>query len=231
MSDLSVQVMERTDPRLGRQVVHDERSRGFVLTGTQAPAIDKSTWHTKSVRVYDPLPNPNQVIGNCTMCAKAMQLNTIGNRVKGRVLDMGWATKGYSLETSIDPFPGTYPPDDTGSSGLASAKAAVQLGVGGSYWWIFTGADGVVQAIMGGYAISVGTRWDNNMFEQDSRGRIRPGGGVAGGHQYVYRGYDERHDELIGRCWWGSFRDFRIARTDADELLGDSGDAHWQASA
>src|SRR5437764_15082615 len=108
------------DPRLGRHVHHDERSRAFALT----PPVDKSTWHTKSIRIYDPSPNPNQTLGDCTGCAKAMQMNAAGNRVSGVVLKLADADRIYSLATTLDAFPGSYPPDDTGSSGLAAAKAA-----------------------------------------------------------------------------------------------------------
>lgn len=219
--------IEPHDPRLGRHVVHDERSRGFALAGP----IDKSTWHDKLIRLYDPLPNPNQTIGCCTGVSKCSQLNAVGNRVRGTVLDMDDAVRIYSRNTEIDAWPGAYPPDDTGSSGLASAKSAQDLGLGSDYWWEMRGADGVVQQIMSGNVVSVGTRWDYDMFQQDSRGRVHLGGGVAGGHQYVFRGYDKSHDELVGRCWWGTFRDFRIARADADTLLQDDGDAHIQRRA
>jgi len=230
MSNLTIKRFNQQDPRLGRNQVHDERSRGFVAA---RPTVDRSTWHDHSIRIYDPLPNPNQTVGNCTMCAKAMQHNAVGNRQKGVILDMAWAMRTYEWETANDQFPGAYKPgdpnsQDTGSSGLASCKTAQHEGTGGEYRWEFEGADGVVQNIMAGRVISVGTRWDWNMFEQDSRGLIQLGGGEAGGHQYIYRGYDLDRDELIGRCWWGVFRDFRISRANADELLRDGGDAHYQ---
>jgi hypothetical protein len=224
VSDLKVKRIESTDPRLGRHVVHDERSRAFGLT----PAVDKATWRTKSIRIYDPVPNPNQVLGDCTGCAKSMMMNAAGNRVTGVVLNLKDADRIYSLATTLDPFPGSYPPDDTGSSGLGAAKAAVKLGIGGAYSWIFNGADGVVQAVMAGHVVNVGTRWDERMFDQDAHGFVTPGGAVAGGHEWTIHGYDLTKDALRGRCWWGDFRDFWIKRTHLDELLADDGDAHVQ---
>lgn len=231
-----VEQVEPSDPRLGRQIVHDRRSLAFPLQA--AAAVDKTTWRDKVVAIYDPRPNPNQTVGNCTMCAKAMQMNSVHNRKPGVVLDMKWAMDGYHLETTIDPFPGAYPPDDTGSSSLASCKAAQQLGVGGEYQWVLNGADGVVQAIMAGHAISVGTWWYQSMFSSDTskygvrRPVISPAGSTkAGGHQYIARGYDLKRDLVLLRCWWGSFKDVWIARTDLDALLADGGDAHWQARA
>ena len=214
-------------PLLGRQVVHDSRSRSFAAR----VAIDRSSWRDKSVRIYDPLPNPNQVVGCCTGVAKCVQLNAVGNRVKGRVLDMWMAESIYSRNTQIDPWEGTWPPDDTGSSGLASAKTAIEFGLAGEYRWLFGGADEVVQAVMAGQTISVGTWWYWDMFNQDSRGLVRVGGGQAGGHQYTIRGYDVDRDWVLGRCWWGSFRDFWISRADLHALLMDDGDAHFQRTA
>jgi len=224
--DLYVRHLEQTDPRLGRHIVHDPRSRGFALPA--ATAVDRSTWRTKRVTVYDPRPNPNQTVGNCTMCAKAMQLNAVGNRVKGVVFGMDWAMRAYAWETANDEFPGAYPGQDTGSSGLAAAKTAQHYGVGGEYRWIFTGADGVVQAVMDGHVVNVGTRWDQRMFDPDAAGVVHPGGPVAGGHEWSVRGYDLKRDLVLGRCWWGTFRDFWIARGDLADLLADDGDAHTQ---
>lgn len=227
MVDLYVRRFERNDRRLGRVVVHDPRSRAFAFPAT----VDTTTWRTRSIRLYDPIPNPDQTIGNCTGCAKAMQFNAVGNRVTGQVLRMADADYIYSRATTLDPWPGAYPPDDTGSSGLAAAKAAQQLGLGGTYRWIFNGADGVVQAVMAGHVVNVGTRWDNRMFHQDADGRVEPGGSVAGGHEWTVRGFDADRDWVLGRCWWGGFRDFWIRRDHLGDLLADDGDALVQARA
>lgn len=222
-------VIEQQSPLLGRQLLHDSRSRAFPMAA-RTGAIDRSTWRDKAVRLYDPLPNPNQRVGCCTGVAKCSQLNAIGNRVRGRVLDMQDAESIYSENTKIDPWPGTWPPTDTGSSGLASAKTAQAMGLAGEYRWLFGGADEVVQNVVEGRVISVGTWWHWDMFRQDADGRVKPTGGLAGGHQYVIRGYDADKDWVLGRCWWGEFRDFWLARSDLDTLLRDGGDAHFQRS-
>jgi hypothetical protein len=224
---LDIEVITNQPGMLGRQKVHDERSRAFA--GRQV--VDRSTWRDKAVRIYDPSPNPNQEVGCCTAVTKAIQFNAIGNRRTGKVLGMDWALDLYSLNTRIDPFAGEWPPDDTGSSGLASAKAAQQKAEGGVYRWRFDGADGVVQEVMAGNVVSVGTRWDYSMFTPDAKNIVHPGGDQAGGHQWAVRGYDADRDLVMGRCWWGSFRDFWISRADLDDLLRDGGDAHVQARA
>lgn len=225
---LDIETVEQKSPLLGRNKVHDERSRAWAAT----VPVDKSTWRSKAIRLYEPSPNPNQEVGCCTGVAKCSQLNAIGNRVTGRVLGMGHALSIYHRNTQIDPWEGEYPPDDTGSSGLASAKTAKEMGLGTDYYWLFGGADEVVQNVMQGRVISVGTWWYWNMFDKTASGLLgTDDGGMAGGHQYVIRGYYEPKDWVLGRCWWGpEFRDFYMPRLQLDRLLRDGGDAHFQFS-
>jgi hypothetical protein len=178
---MDIEQVAQESPLLGRQKVHDERSRSFAMA-TVTPPVDYTTWRDRSLRIYDPLPNPDQAVGCCTGVAKCSQLNSAGNRRLGRVLNMKDAERIYSRNTEIDPWPGQWPPVDTGSSGLASAKTAREFG-------------------------------------------------QAGGHQYVIRGYDKDRDWVLGRCWWGGFRDFWLTRHDLDALLRDGGDAHFQVTA
>lgn len=229
---IDVEKITQQDHRLGRQKVHDDRSRLFPMRA----AVDRSLWRDKEVRLYDPWPNPNQRVGSCTGVAKCHQFNAVGNRKMGEVLKMADAERIYSHNTKIDPWPGEWPPADTGSSGLASAKTAVKFGLGGEYRWIFGGADEVIQNVMEGRPISVGTWWYWDMFSASGGHHeddpiVRPTGGRAGGHQYIIRGYDKSSDLVEGRCWWGGFRDFWISRVDLDSLLRDGGDAHWQVRA
>lgn len=235
-SDLHVVVVDQLDARLGRQVVHDPRSRAFPMPDP----VDRSTWKRKVVRLYDPWPRPNQEVGCCTGCAKAMELNAVGNRRPGRILGMDTALEVYSLATTIDPWPGSYPPTDTGSSGLAASRAAQTLGLAGEYRWALGGgADAVVQAIMGGRTVSVGTWWYEGLFTpretkvggQEGHYRIEPTGRRVGGHQYLVRGYDDDTDMVLVRSWWGTWAndgDAWMKREHLTDLLADDGDAHYQ---
>lgn len=157
-----------------------------------------------------------------------MEFNAAGNRAPGIVLNMNHAHHFYHFASIFDPFEGEWPPDDTGSSGLAAAKAAKQLGFGGEYRHVFGGADEVVQLIMANRVVNVGTWWYERMFTPNARGVIEPGESRAGGHQYVARGYDAVKDHVIIRCWWGTYRDVRIKREHLNELILDDGDAHIQ---
>lgn len=222
--ELEVQFVPQERSNLGRQKVHDPRSKAF----SAASLVYRSKWVSKLLRVYDPTPNPNQCHSECTGCAKAMEFNTVGNRVAGVVLNMDNAHEFYHLSTTLDPFDGEWPPEDTGSSGIAAAKAAKQLGYGGEYRHVFNGADGVVQLIQMNRTVNVGTWWYENMFEPTTKGVIMPTGKMVGGHQYLARGYDAKLDMVIIRCWWGSYRDVRISREHLHELVMDGGDAHIQ---
>lgn len=224
MPDLDVEIVEPLDYRLGRQKVHDPESRSFAMGLT----VDKTAWTTKLVRIYDPTTNPNQCHGECTGCSNAMMLNSEGNRVANQVLNMNYAHKVYSIASYSDPWPGGWQPDDTGSSGLAAAKAAQKLGTGGEYRWLLGGADEVVQSIMQGRVVSVGTSWYEGMMNKDAQLNIAPTGQRLGGHQYTVRGYDKSRDSVVIRCWWGSFRDAYLKRSYLNDLLMAGGDAYVQ---
>ncbi len=224
MSDLEIVVVEQQFQILGRQMVHDPRSRNFRL-GVE---VDRSSWRNKRVRLFDPRVNPNQCHGECTGCAKAMEFNAIGNRISRKTLGMDDAHKIYSLATTLDPWEGSWPPTDTGSSGLAVAKAAKQLGYGGEYRHVFGGADEIVQLIQDGKAVPVGTWWYEGMFRPNEAGIIHPTGNRVGGHMYIARGYEKKRDLVVIRCWWGKYQDVFIRREDLNNLMMDGGDAHLQ---
>lgn len=216
-----------TDPRLGRNVAHDDRSRAFTgpLVGTG------TTLATVFHRQYDPTPMPNQVIGNCTGCAEMMMANTVGNRRVGKVLTMAQADRCYFRATEIDGFDGTMPPEDTGSDGLHAAKASVEQGVGSSYRWYF-GIDQVLRGLQL-LPIAVGTVWLNRMFDPDPRTHVvsvDQSDEVAGGHEWLLTGYDARTRLVTGKCWWGpdfGYRGrFKTAVEGLEWLLGQDGDAH-----
>lgn len=214
------------DHRLGRHVVHDPKSWDYQ------EVLPRSTTPLRSVqhRRYDPAVEPNQPIGCCTGVSECMLGNTKGNRVMGEVLNMADAITIYSRATEIDPFHGTYPPQDTGSSGLAAAKAAVQLGVATDFVWYFS-VESVLQGLQF-HPISFGGLWTYDMFDATySNPLVRPTGEIAGGHQWVLSGYNATDKLIAGECWWGkSFGRngrFYISVDDFRILMEDNGDAHF----
>jgi hypothetical protein len=223
--DLHVIRIEQQDERLGRHVVHDERSRGFAFQAEAPPKRDIT------LRVYNPRPLPSQTIGCCTGVDQAVKCNTVGTRVKGVVLDMDDAVRIYSRATQIDPFPGTWPPVDSGSSGLAACKAAVEAGWISRYEWIFDGPPGILAALAAGHPVGVGSWWYSSQFSPDpATGLVQVTGRKAGGHEWTVIGYRKKYDAFVGQCWWGQGFGkngrFLIRRNDLADLLSDDGDAH-----
>jgi hypothetical protein len=107
--------------RLGRHVDHDERSKNFAvkkLSGTP-----KSTSYERYCPAFD-----QGDLGSCTGNAMAGCLMTGPFWKAGRMLTETDAVRLYTEATHLDRIRGSYPPDDTGSSGLAVAKAAKKEG-------------------------------------------------------------------------------------------------------
>lgn len=226
MSGLKIEQTPFNDHRLGRVIVHDPKSWDHQekLPMLTTPLV--SVQH----RRYDPIPEPNQQVGCCTMVSECMLGNTVGNRVTGKVLNMDDALRGYSIATGIDPFPYSWPPHDTGSSGLAAAKAAVQMGIAVEYVWYFT-LEQILQGLQK-HPISFGGYWYGDMFGATyTKPIVRPTGSLEGGHQWVLSGYDAKEKLIAGECWWGkSFGRngrFYIAVEDFRTLQEADGDAHF----
>lgn len=227
--DLYIRTKPQQDARLGRQCVHDPRSLDFEhqprALGT-GPDLLVQRWRH---RIYNPRPLPAQRIGCCTGVDQAIKANARGNRVAGNVLDLRYAELNYTIASAGDPFPGQWPPTDTGSSALAACKASVQLGVITGYEWMRS-VRAVLQALRE-RPVGVGTWWHASMFHPDPRTLlVRPTGGIAGGHQWTLIGWEPELKAFEGLCWWGTgFGDrgmFRIRYDDLGELLADDGDAH-----
>lgn len=222
--DLYVVHRDQQDHRLGRQIAHDPRSRRFEFPRS----VDVPT-RSFTHRVYGPAVTPNQEIGCCTGVDQCVKANTAGNRRKGVILGMKNAEAIYHRATQNDPWPGEWPPDDTGSSGLAACKAAQEDGLIERYEWVFAGVDQVLAALAQ-KPVGIGTWWRQGMFDVDPEtGLVDYSGSYAGGHQYSLVGWNQRMQAFIGQCWWGNWGKegrFKIKKKDLAELLADDGDAH-----
>lgn len=213
------------DLGLGRHVEHDEASRGFAAMRT-AP-IRTVLWTTEA-----PVLNQGQ-LGSCTGNAMAGLINTdyfatARQRIKplGAYLQEADAVAIYSAATKLDDINGEYPPDDTGSSGLAVSKAAKNLGYVRSYSHAF-GLDHMLHALQL-HPVIVGTDWTSDMFKPDRKGFIKPSGSVQGGHEYLCLGYDADKKFLtFVNSWgttWGAYGRFFMAAADFNDLLKAQGD-------
>lgn len=181
MTDIVRRQLPSLDARLGRHVEHDPRSWGYQAP--KAGVAADSRIHEHFGRVLN-----QGELGSCTGNAGAQSLMVEPLRQRHRtVSEKKVAIPLYSRATVIDGFDGEYPPDDSGSSGLAVCKAMVEAGYISRYEWAF-GIDHARAALSYG-PLMVGTAWYEAMFEPDGQGYVSIGGQIAGGHEYVCLGY------------------------------------------
>lgn len=229
---------------LGRVVEHDPRSLHYAAGVLPQKAIQSVQWKRQA-------PHFNQGdVGSCSGNAPAglIVTNSLGRtgvtqvtitdeqatKTKGvftagtYTVDEDFAVLCYELNTRIDSFPGTYKPDDTGSSGLAAAKTLVLLGLADVYTHGFT--LGALDSALQKGPVMAGTVWLNCMFEPNSDGLIRldVSSPVAGGHEYVLSGLDVEKDlYTLDNSWgedWAVNGQAFISRQDMKWLLDQQGD-------
>jgi hypothetical protein len=189
------------DPRLGRHINHDPRSRRFPVRATEPI---ESVQHVRHVPIFN-----QGNVGSCTGNAAVGCMGTgtffatIDDDERRRYpLDEDGAVKVYTEATLIDPFDGTYPDQDTGSDGLSVAKVLEGAGLISGYSHAFDIHE-MVAGLMHTPCI-VGTEWTDGMFTPDAEGIIHPTGTAAGGHEYVCDGYDAERGLLWFTNSWGT---------------------------
>jgi hypothetical protein len=213
-----------SDKRLGRHVRHDPRSRFY-----RAPESDPSTLvsvaHTRRIPVLD-----QGNLGSCTgnACVGALGTDPIYPTVPANVtLDEHEAVALYSAATLVDPYPGSYPPDDTGSDGLSAATAARNLGLASGFTHAFT-LNALLTGLQTGPAM-IGSVWLTGMDTPTSSGMIRATGSVRGGHEYVADEIDVDRQVIGITNSWGDSYGLRgrayLSWSDMALLLEQDGDA------
>jgi hypothetical protein len=235
---------DRQDRRLGRHVEHDERSLAYAVGVLPRSAVKTVHWD----RRIDILDQGN--LGSCTGQAGTGLLGTDSTARQGLVkvditaaaaaashgvftagsfpLDEDFAVRLYSLATKLDEFPGNYPPDDTGSSGLGVAKALKALGLATSYQHAFS-LDALNAALQTA-PVMIGIVWLNSMFEPDSDGLItvNRSSGIAGGHELEVNGLDvDTNTYTLTNSWgtaWGADGIGYLSAADLKWLLSQQGD-------
>jgi len=222
---------------LGRHVEHDDRSRqyAFQLPAKLAGQQLQSVRHQRFIPVLDQ-GNLGSCVGNAAegIAGTGQIFQAIPATVAARPgsdasNDEAQAVALYSTATQLDNLPGQYPPSDTGTTGIAGAKAAVDAGLFAGYQHTFTLLDALA-------ALQIlpqmwGINWYDSFDQPDSSGlvTITPGAQVRGGHEIVA---DELNVDrgLVGftNSWsagWGPIGGrFYINWLDLEKLLGQQGD-------
>jgi hypothetical protein len=107
----------------------------------------------------------------------------------------------YSGATKIDPYPGEWPPTDTGSNGDSAMRMAVQLGLFSAYRSIEAFTD--LQASLQAGPCIFGSDWYTGMWQPDRGGQVHVTGAAEGGHEYGFAGIDVDRKLLWFVNSWG----------------------------
>lgn len=216
--------------RLGRHVEHDPRSRAFAYEIPAGAGALVAVEHRRHGGIFN-----QGALGSCTGNAAAGAKNTEPFYHSGSaplIYEAG-AVDIYSLATRLDGLSdGYYPPNDTGSSGLAVAKAMKQEGMIGSYQHAFDMA-AALAALQAGPVIT-GVNWYEGFDSPDANGLVKIAGQVRGGHEIVARGYQpgqaaDGSDALIllDNSWgtgYGKSGSFYWTVATWQQLLAEQGD-------
>jgi len=204
--------------RLGRHVEHDPRSWNYPAPRAREL---KSVLHRRRGRIFT---QPYDT-GACTGFAAAGLLMTEPFYRLDRELTDIDALVLYAHATHLDAYAGAYPPDDTGSSGLAVMKAARAAGYVQSFGHAF-GLQHALYALMLAPVIT-GVNWYPS-FDHPRHGVVHKAGHPRGGHEFLVVGMNVE-DEMIRACnsWgpdWGDHGYFEFSFRVWDELLALNGD-------
>lgn len=217
------------DPRLGRNVYHDDDSRLYPFPTAGLTLV--STKHARRIPVLD-----QGNLGSCTGNAGIGCLGTdpywptLAGPQQALCTERG-AVALYSTATLLDDVRGQYPPTDTGSSGLGVAKALKADGRISGYTHTFTLDDALLALTVA--PVITGLNWYAGMMDTDHDGIVHPTGGIVGGHEFVLDEVDVENELVWGtNSWnesWGVVRDgwggrFAMRFTDYGTLLGQDGD-------
>lgn len=136
----------------------------------------------------------------------------------------------YGMARYLDPWPGE---DYEGTSVLAGAKAAQNVGLLPAYRWAF-GLDEVVRTVVQKGPVVLGTNWYSDMYAPKS-GIVTPTGSLVGGHAYLLCGYrtsvpqlDGAPGAVIKNSWgttWGLNGLATISLPHLNTLLQQDGEA------
>lgn len=188
--------------RLGRHAIPDSFDPlcdAFAIIDHFRPI--KTIMHKELEPVFD-----QGNLGSCTANAALGCLVTEPFAAKDVDYTEEDAVKLYELETKIDDsqIPGSYPPDDTGSTGPWSMRALEQQGRIHSY--LHTHRTHTALGMLQDGPISIGVTWFRSMFELDVTNTllVYPESGVAGGHQICVVGVDVAQQRIRIRNSWGA---------------------------
>lgn len=212
--------------RLGRHLNHDPRSRQYRFKA--APTVTLAdVEHTIHIPILD-----QGNIGSCVantgteIMASDVFWSTLTPAEQG-ALNESWAVRLYHDLTVADGYPGTYPPDDTGSDGLTLAKVLTSRKLISGYQHIFDVTSAL--AALQKSALAIGMKWLTGCDRPNSDGIVTYTGTERGGHEITAYKYIAS-EQLVGlrNHWsssWGAAGTFYMTVADFGKALANDGDA------
>lgn len=207
--------------RLGRHVEHDPRSLAYLEPERDTP-LQSKTWprHIGSLDQQDTGACTGFGATGCLGSDPFFPTITI-------TLDNAEGRELYHEATILDSISGTWPPTDTGSTGLAVAKACKNAGLISGYTHA-TSLQAALSTIANASPVITGVNWYEGFDTPDENGLVHIEGDVRGGHEFVVRGVDVEnqlvHADNSWGATWGLAGSFSFSWDDWERLLGEEGD-------
>jgi hypothetical protein len=208
------------DPRLGRLVEFDKRSRGFAAVDRGGFPMGSRHWECDWI-----LDQGRE--GACVGFSLVHHLRAtpiVWDRRTGIPAATHAARRLYQNAKKVDKWPGE---NYSGTSILAGCRTLKRGGHISGYRWCF-GYKDVLVAVAEQGPVVLGINWYESMYEPD-RGRIEVAGEVAGGHAILCNGVDHLNRTVtLHNSWgpdWGDNGEAALSWDDLDLLLSQSGEA------
>jgi len=189
---------------LNRHIVHDPRSWEHQVRRGVTAIPTTGVHHMRHAPVWD-----QGEVGCCTCDAMLGMLMTgpfMAERKKLNKPQFDFTQKDcldlYRVETRLDnrEIPGSWEPDDTGSSFLYAATAAKKMKLVNRYVWAFTVAQALTLLLE--RPLNMGTYWYEDMMEPNIKLGLRARGDMVGGHEYVIDEWDPKKQRVWMQNSW-----------------------------
>lgn len=203
--------------RYGRRYAPDNRDLGFRMTAARARVDTIPTSRYWELGPQLDQGNTPRCVGNATR-----QLLTASPHRFGKPSPT--ADEIYAGARQNDEWPGE---DYEGTSARGAMKFLQSLGIIAAYHWATTVQE-AAQFVLTTGPVLVGSWWYEGMETTDERGFVHPHGNKAGGHEYLWYGYN-LHTRILSfdNSWgsqWGIKGRFKMHEDVFALLIADEGD-------